>query len=536
MPPGRASSSSSTERVSPGALGPGSEVGGFRLERELGRGSSGTVYEATQVSLDRRVALKVLPPDPGLAQRFRRLEWPEHPHVVRMYAAGTSEHGYFVAMQLVRGHTLAELQEAGTLTRAQTVEILRGVAAALDAAHAAGTAHGAVTAQNVLVTGEGHGRISDFGLGPEKGNPESDRAAFAALVRQYLGGETPAAGGAAAASAAAMLPSQRRTRGAIPPAPVARSRRGRLSAVGLALAALAVAAVAVAVLVPSGREPERVPPLLPRAEALGSTLPATAAASLDCEGRAASGTSQQCTVMQARLPNRSLTPRADGVIRRWVVRGASGELALRLLRRRKGLLAPIARTPYERVPDDDVHAFPADLAIRRGDRVAVELAPGATIGVRRDAPGATTVRWLGSLAALGARPPDRGVASGFDHELLVRVEYVPGARPRRAGRLMGRAAAQAPRGRRLRMVTMETPSREVRTVAVVRVGGQIAIDLFGGGTRLARLPVPDADPRGRSLGLVTSSPAVTRLSWRNPGGETVTHDYAVRARSLMPRS
>ena len=151
---------------------PGSELCGFRLERELGHGSSGTVYEATQVSLDRRVALKLLPPDPRLAQRVRRLQWPEHPHVVRMYAAGTSEHGHFVAMQLVRGHSLAELQEGGTLTRAQTIEILRGVATALDAAHAAGLAHGAVTAKKSARrrAGAPHGlrarfRAGDAGVG-----------------------------------------------------------------------------------------------------------------------------------------------------------------------------------------------------------------------------------------------------------------------------------------------------------------------------------------------------------------------------------
>ena len=397
-------------------MSPGFELDGFRLERELGRGSNGTVYEATQVSLDRRVALKVLPPDPRLAQRVRRLQWPEHPHVVRMYAAGTSEHGHFVAMQLVRGHSLAELQEGGTLTRAQTIEILRGVSTALDAAHAAGLAHGAVTAKNVLVPGDGRGLLTDFGLGPEQGTPESDRAAFAALVREYLGDDRPAAGGASAASM-------------VPPVPVEHSgrRRRKAAALGLGLAGIAVG---VAVLVPSDREPERVPPLLPGAQALGSTLRSTEIDALDCEGRPASGASQQCTVMQLRLPSRALSARADGAVRRWVVRGARGELALMLLRRREGVLVPIARTPFARVPDDGVHAFPADLPIRRGDRVAVVLAPGATIGVRRDAPGATTVRWLGSLAPLGARPPDREEGSGFDHELLVRVEYVPGAQPR----------------------------------------------------------------------------------------------------------
>jgi Protein kinase domain len=513
MPPARASSSSSTEHVA-----------GFRLEREIGAGSRGTVYEATQVNLARRVALKILPSDPGLAARFRRLEWPEHPHVVSLYAAGTSEHGHFVAMQLVHGPTLAELQEAGKLRRAQAVKVLAGVAAALDAAHAEGMTHGAVGAQNIFVGENGHALLSDFGLGTEPGSPESDRAAFAALVQQLLGKHAPPAGGAAA-SASAILP---------PPAERSRRRRRQLVALGVAgLAAIAVAAV---VLWPSEQQPERAPPILAGAQVLGSGLPTSGTASLDCEGRPASSSSQQCTVMQARLPGRALSARADGAIRRWVVSGASGELALRLLRPRGGVLEPVARTPYEPVPDGGAHAFAADLPVRRGDRVAIELAPAATIGVRRNAPGATTQRWLGSLSALGARPADRGEGTGFDHEVLLRVEYVPGARPRQAGRLTGRAAAVATPGRKLRELTTETPGRQVRTVVLIRVEGRIAVDLFDGQRRLARLPLFDADPTGRPLGLVTNSPSIARLTWRNPGGETVSHDYAVRARSLKPRS
>jgi hypothetical protein len=518
-----------------GTLAPGSELGGFLLERELGRGSRATVYAATQVSLDRRVALKVIPPDPSLAERVRRLEWPEHPHAVSLYAAWTSEHGYFLAMQLVPGPTLAELQEAGTLTRAQAVEILSGVAMALDAAHAEGISHGAVRAQNVFVVNDSHGLLSDFGLGPELGSPESDRAAFAALVSEVLG-EQAHAGDGAPASAAAMLPPEPRARGRVSPASPGRSKRRRRQALLLALGGLAGATVVAAVLAPSEREPERLMPVLPGAQALGSGLSGTGVVSLDCEGRAASGASQQCTVMQTRLPSRALSARADGVIRRWLVRGASGELALRLLRPRKGLLQPIARTAYEPIPDNGVHAFQADLPIHTGDRVALELAPGATTGVRRGVPGAATARWLGSLAALSARRPDRGRGTGFDHEVLLRVEYVPGARPRLAGRLAGRAAAQAPPGRTLTVLTVEAPGRQVRTVAVVRVGGRIAVDFFDGERRLARLPVPDANPGGRPLGLSTYAPAVTRLSWRNPGGETVSHDYAVRAGSLTPRS
>ena len=106
-------------------LEPGAEIAGFRLERVIGRGSQGVVYEATQLSLDRRVALKLIPPDPDLAEQFRRLQWPEHPHAVSMYAAGVCEHGQFVAMQLVRGRPRSQ---RGELEPAETLNMLRDVA------------------------------------------------------------------------------------------------------------------------------------------------------------------------------------------------------------------------------------------------------------------------------------------------------------------------------------------------------------------------------------------------------------------------
>src|SRR4051795_6415551 len=134
-------SSSRTGSSSSADLPAGSVIAGFRLERVIGRGSRATVYEATQLSLDRRVALKVMH-DGDLAERVRRLEWPEHPGAVSLFGAGDSEHGPWLAMRLLPGDTLE--------TRAAPLD---RVAAALDCAHAAGIVHGDVTARNVLVAG-----------------------------------------------------------------------------------------------------------------------------------------------------------------------------------------------------------------------------------------------------------------------------------------------------------------------------------------------------------------------------------------------
>ena len=129
-------------------------IAGFRLERELGRGRRAVVYEGVQVGLDRRVALKLLRADQDLASPLR---WPEHPRVVRLYAAGSSESGRYLAMQLVRGETLADLLDAGGLDPDTSLELVGDVASALDAAHGAGIAHGSVTARNVLIRWRGPG-------------------------------------------------------------------------------------------------------------------------------------------------------------------------------------------------------------------------------------------------------------------------------------------------------------------------------------------------------------------------------------------
>src|SRR5262249_50225772 len=91
-------------------------LGDFRLVREVGRGGMGVVYEAEQISLRRRVALKVLPfaatMDPRHLQRFRNEALAaatlQHPHIVPVYAVGQERGVHFYAMQFIDGQTLAQ--------------------------------------------------------------------------------------------------------------------------------------------------------------------------------------------------------------------------------------------------------------------------------------------------------------------------------------------------------------------------------------------------------------------------------------------
>jgi hypothetical protein len=511
------SSSSSTEPA---------ELSGFRLERELGRGSRSVVYEAVQISLVRPVALKLVPEETWA--EMRSLGWPEHPRVVSLYATGPWEGGRFVAMQLVEGPTLAQLVEAGELDPARSAELLADVASALDAAHRAGVAHGAVAARNVLVDRDGHALLSDFGLGPAEPTVAGDRADFLALVRSSLGDRMPHLPEPRSLEPRDLV---RLVREELSPAKRgSRVRRRRWATATAGIVGVAAAASLAALLVASGSGRDRVPPPETGAVALGSDLASGGISSVDCVGRPPSGGSQACTVVQTRLRGRPLAPSGAGVIRRWVVRGARGELALQVIRRRGDRYVSVARSRFEPVPDEGVHVLRANLAVRGGDLIGVQLAPGTAIGVRRSAPGATTARWLGQFL-IEPRPVELEAGSGFDQEILLRADYMRGAQPRRPGELGGRAAQRAPAGSVLRSRTLEVGD-VVRRVAVVRLADAVAVDLFARRRRLARVPAPDADPAGRLLDFNARGVASPVLRWRNPSGRTVGHEYGVGPRTL----
>ena len=246
-----------------------------------------------------------------------------------LYAVGTWPGGQFVAMRLIRGTSLARLAETGRLDPGRAVELLTEIASALDAAHRAGIAHGAVVAQNILVDADGHALLSDFGLAAGETTPVADRGEFASLVKLLLGERSPELPDAAISTAGELAAA---ARSAVPELPTGRARRRRFVLAGLGLAA--VTGVAVVLLVGDGADnPEPAPPVQAGARALGSSLAPGGVESVDCTGEPPSGASQACTIVQIRLPGRELVPREPGLIRSWAVRGASGQLALQVVRR-----------------------------------------------------------------------------------------------------------------------------------------------------------------------------------------------------------
>ncbi len=151
----------------------GKTVGDFQVERLLGRGGMGEVYLATQLSLNRPVALKVLRSDvmvkPGYRERFESealaVAKLNHPSIVHVYAMSRIEQVHFIAMEYVEGTNLRDyVVKRGALDLPQAMSIMKQAAQAIGAAGEAGIIHRDVKPENILMTRRGRVKVADFGL------------------------------------------------------------------------------------------------------------------------------------------------------------------------------------------------------------------------------------------------------------------------------------------------------------------------------------------------------------------------------------
>src|SRR5438093_824187 len=186
-------SGSSAPRAS--LFAPGSIIAGrYRLVALLGRGGMGEVYRAEDLTLDQPVALKFLPEgvasDPARLAQFhnelRIARQVSHKNVCRLYDLGEADGRRFLTMEYVDGEDLASLlRRIGRLPQDKAVEIARQLCAGLAAAHERGVLHRDLKPANVMIDGDGHVRITDFGLAIAEG----DAAAVHAGTPQYMAPE-----------------------------------------------------------------------------------------------------------------------------------------------------------------------------------------------------------------------------------------------------------------------------------------------------------------------------------------------------------
>jgi hypothetical protein len=204
----------------------GGQLGQYRIVERIGRGGMATVYKAFQPTLNRYVAIKVLPTlraeEPGSLARFRReaqtVSQLRHPSILAVFDYGEQDGITYIVSEFLPGGTL-EQYVGSPLPIARVVRLLAPVAAALDYAHSRGVVHRDVKPANILLAEDGRTVLGDFGvarilagspqltpsgvllgtptyMAPEQAagrvaTPASDRYALGAVLYQLLTGRPP---------------------------------------------------------------------------------------------------------------------------------------------------------------------------------------------------------------------------------------------------------------------------------------------------------------------------------------------------------
>ncbi len=209
----------------------GSVIGGFKIEKELGRGGMGVVYRAHELSLNRKIALKILSErlsnDKEFIERFKRearvVAALNHPNIVNILSYGEEQGLYYFAMEYVKGTDLGKiLKEKKEIPLDQALSITTQIADALEEAAARGVVHRDLKPSNIMIDSMGRIKVTDFGIAyfqdaesqltrtglymgtPEFSSPEQARGApldvrsdifsLGAILYKMLSGTPPVSG------------------------------------------------------------------------------------------------------------------------------------------------------------------------------------------------------------------------------------------------------------------------------------------------------------------------------------------------------
>jgi len=150
----------------------GIQIHQFKILEKIGEGGMGEVYLASDTRLERKVALKFLPPnysaDPDFKARFeheaKATAALNHPNIITVHEMGEHEGRLFIAMELIEGQTLESLISGGDVSLTDSIKITIQICEGLSAAHDAGVVHRDIKPANIFITKDGRAKILDFGL------------------------------------------------------------------------------------------------------------------------------------------------------------------------------------------------------------------------------------------------------------------------------------------------------------------------------------------------------------------------------------